>query len=210
MCALTLTMSIVSCDRDVAIPPYKSFSDDFLKLQEGTTWLYQIDSIVTDIVEPNRHVTLFQKEVVRQVEITSRNATYTIDVYQSSDTAEGYELVDVYTMQLYDDRVVHMGSDYNIIVLTKPMDVGAKWFNLNNTCLNAQSVLNDKLDTYTHNETIYEGILDVIHYEYYHHDVSQSHRAYYGQDVGLIYEMRFDRLRNKKTTITKSLLSYAY
>ncbi len=207
---LVVTITFMSCEKDVAIPRYSSFGDDYLKLQEGTTWIYVIDSVQMDLIDPMQHQMYFQKEVVSHVEITQRSATYKIDVYRTSDSTIDYKKVDVYTLQLYNDRVVHMGSDYNIIALTNPLEAGAKWYNLNNTCLNAQSIIDDQLDQFTHNDKTYYDIMDVVHYEYHHNDISQSHRSYYGKGVGLIYELRYDRLRNTKTTITKSLLNYAY
>ncbi len=207
---LVVSLVFMSCEKDIAIPRYSSFGDDYLKIKEGTTWLYQIDSVKVDLIDPIQHHMYYQKEVVSKVEITQRNATYTIDVYRSHDLALDYKKTEVYTLQLYNDRVVHMGNDYNIIALTNPLEAGTKWYNLNSTCLNAQSVIDEHLDQYTHNAQTYYDIMDVTHYDYHHNDISQSHRSYYGKEVGLIYEMRYDRLRNSKTTITKSLLSYAY
>jgi len=200
----------MSCDNDVAVARYSNITNDFLQLRKGTTWVYVINEATTDLIEPDQYKQYYQKEVVRSVEHASQNTTYKIDVYTSDDTTIGYNKVDVYTLQVFGDRVVHMGSDYNIIMLSNQLQEGSKWFNANNTCLHAQSYVNAELDFYTHNNTEYADVIDVKHYEYFHHDVSQLHRSYYGQDVGLIYEMRFDRLRNNKTTITKSLLSYAY
>lgn len=208
--AIITAVGFVSCDEEVGTSNFKSSSDSYLQMKLGTTWLYKIDSTRVDLVQPDHRHSFFQKEIISKVDKSRKVIVYTIDLYRTLDTSLSFTKHGTYVLEMYKDRVVHMGNDYNLIILADPVEVGQKWYNLSNKVHNTTSIIDRKLDTYIQNEEVYYDILDVIHYEFLRHDVSKSHRSFYAKDVGLIYEMRFDRLRNTNTTITKSLLHYAY
>ncbi|MFT5513829.1 MAG: hypothetical protein ACI8SE_002240 [Bacteroidia bacterium] len=204
------TMGLAACEKDIAVPGFSSASENYMQMKVGTTWLYKIDSSTVDLVSPEVHYSFFQKEVVGDIEESRKVVTYNINVYRTLDTNSNFAWHDTHVIKMYKDRVVHMGNDFNLIILNDPVEIGQKWYNASSKCNNAMSIIDRKIGTYTQSETAYDDVLDVIHYEYLRHDVSRSHRSLYAKDAGLIFEMRFDRLRNQKTTITKSLLNYAY
>ncbi|MFT5724442.1 MAG: hypothetical protein ACI9JN_001561 [Bacteroidia bacterium] len=199
-----------SCDKDFTVQSDTSFGDDYVKLRVGTEWVYAIDSVYKETGLLNRTVHFFQKEVVVDSLKERNSITYYIDTYYSYDSLFGFTKSGRYTLVMYKDRLIRMGWDYNLIILTTPLEVGSQWNNLCNTCLYPYSGVSNNVNTYSHNDVMYEDMVDVTHCEHYRFDYSYVHKSTYVRDVGLLSETIFSKFRQVQTVTTKSLLTYAF
>jgi len=213
---VTLIVMIVACDKDVIISKYKGFDDGYVSMRSGTSWLYKVDSTCTETNKPANLYTFYVKETVIDSVKQGSTVTYLISSERSVALDGSFEPYGEFRLIVSDERIIHTGFDYKIIALKAPLFVNSKWNNVYLECNNQQSMVVNRMDVdYLHGNA-YEDVITVNHCLEYHYDIRKSHESRYAKEAGLIeetiYRGFYNRLegRTTGTTITKSLLTYAY
>jgi hypothetical protein len=205
-----ILVSTTSCDKDVVVSSNDGFAGDYMNMRVGTTWIYQIDSMHQEKSHKAERFRYYQKEYVYDVTSEGRSTSFYVQSYISKDSTGPFKEHDRYTYMMYEDRVVRMGWDYNLIILSAPIEPGYRWNNLNNNCQYAKSIIESDNETFVNETSLYYDVLNVIHCAHTEPTNAQTHVSKYAKDAGLVYEIRSNRFHYIRTTITKSLIHHAY
>ncbi|MFT5513828.1 MAG: hypothetical protein ACI8SE_002239 [Bacteroidia bacterium] len=204
------------CEKDTIVPQYNGFGDDYLQLQLGTNWLYKVDSVF----ETSGGVLIADSYYVKETIIDSiqdgRTLIYSIDKVRNSDILGKYQWFDNYTLTLTDDRIIHNGADFKAIILTTPLVPKRSWMSAYDYSYDPTSTIESVHDFETINGKEYEKVVWVQHFFEFQFDYRRHHFTRFAKGVGVVEEMfyygYYNRLANSltSTTLTKSLLKYAY
>jgi hypothetical protein len=204
------------CEKDIIVPQYNEFADGYLEMRMNTTWLYRVDSVYTETDRPTKNSKYYEKHIVIDSLLTSHDLTYNIQVYKSLDSTKYFELSRNYSLILNDSSVRLESTVVSFVILHTPLAHGNKWDNKHTQCYYKRSSIDNVSNHYEFNGTMYNNVLEVRHCDFFVYDRRNSHSSYYADRVGMISETRSQGFYNRlgrygtNTTITKSLLNYAY
>jgi hypothetical protein len=213
---LVLFLLLISCEKDVLIPQYNGFADNYLKLRLNTTWLFEVDSIYRETDRPEIIKRYYEKHVVVDSLLEGDQLTYNVTVLRSNDTFTEFKSFRAYSLVLTNHKVELFSQGTSFVMLTAPLELNKQWENKHTNCNYKFSKITGVNEFWEWNGKPYSNVLNVNHCDFYVFDRNQGHSAIYAKDVGAVHEQayygsynRLARCRKLHLT-TRTLMTYAY
>ncbi len=213
---LLVCLLFVSCEKDVAIPQYIGFADNYLSMRVGSVWVYQVDSVYRETARPDKVKQYFEKHVIVDSVLDKRILTYRIEVLRSDFIDTDFENFRNYEILLTDSTATYRGPKLTYLMLKKPMALNQKWHNGHTGCYyNQGKVIDHQLEKELGGE-VFQDVLEIEHCSFYVFDQNHGHRGIYGRNVGLVqeyfYSGTYNRLARSSTlnSTLRTLQTYEY
>ncbi len=211
-----LSYLFLGCEKDAVVPQYNGFNDGYLQMRVGTHWTYKVDSVFEETDRATVQDFYYVKETIVDSTLDRRILTYFIDKSRSNNITGPYTKFADFSLVLSDNRIMHYGSDYSAVVLNTPLTYKHSWVNNYQRTYDPISEILSVHDFETINGKEYENVVRVMHFLEFQFDYRRNHSSLFAKDVGVIEETFYNGYYNRlagsltSTTITKSLLTYAY
>lgn len=186
----------------------------------GKFWDYRLDSVwykLSNQVEQHRSVSFIREEIVDTFRDVTGQLIYRLDVFQSTDTVSGWELIDSYFLETNDRLVVKREKGLSYIKLVFPPQTGKSWNgNIHihpKTQINIQGEFLEPFDQWLYyfeyvdrNESIngihYKDVCKVVEVDDENIIQKRYSSALYSRNVGLIYkELLLLETQNTDTSV---------
>ena len=193
---------------------------EYLPLDVGFTWEYQVDSILI-IQGGNSNIissSFVQEKVVELISEESSSKTYRLERSIRSDQDSNWKLRDVWQISKDDTKVIKTEENLRFIKLVFPAVKGVKWDG--NTFFDASKlfdVASNEVAIYqdwnykveeveiekTYNDILYSDVLRLSHVDEESLISRRFSEEYYAKDVGLVYrEMEIYDSQNGDTSLS--------
>lgn len=207
---------LVGCDKDLVVPQYNGFNNGYLKIRVGTNWIYKVDSVYEETDRASVTDSFYVKEAIVDSMLDGRIMTYIFEKSRSNSLTGPYIKSGDYSLVLSDNRLIYNGDDYSAIVLSTPLIDKNSWTSNYQQSYDPISEILSVNDSEIINGIKYENVVHVMHFLEFQFDYRRNHSSRFAEDVGVIQETFYRGYYNRlaasltSTTITKSLLTYAY
>ncbi|MFT5724441.1 MAG: hypothetical protein ACI9JN_001560 [Bacteroidia bacterium] len=212
-----LCFLFLGCEKDILIPQYTGFGDNYLEIRVNTTWNYRVDSVFSDSDTFGVKTKYYERHVIEDSVLIRNELTYMVQVYRSDDSLGTFVKFRNYNLILNSDKIEYESPKLSLVILTTPLEMGRSWDNQHTECqYRVSRFIGDVLYDTDLNGTKYKNVVNVEHCSFQVFDRNNRHNCLYAEKVGLVRESishgTYNRLGNYRTltSLTRSLINYAY
>lgn len=213
---LALLFALSSCRKnrtEVAV----DHSSYYLPLNIGTTWIYQMDSIVYygTGAEPDTFKYQVKHEIVDTYEGASGDPVYTFNISSRKDTNYQWRFERAFSISNGNTDVIKSDFDRQTLILSKPLSLDKLWNgNLYNTGYNEDYYVTKIHEAGTVGQFNFDSTLTIEQEEQYNLVNHYRGSTMYAKNIGLVFK-EYERLSNltdpgKITGVTYSLTLIAF
>lgn len=162
---------------------------DFLPVQTGNFWTYEVQEITYEVFEPDTSV-YFIKDVVVDSIIPSDSQSVKYIMYRySGEDSSSLALDSVWSLRLTDRVAVFSENNQDVIKLTFPVEAGNSWDGNAYNTEDSETFYYESVDDYTYDDVSYssDDAIRVIIEDVEQNLVNQDERSeVYLKNVGLV------------------------